>query len=473
MVAPSKGAGHEDLLARSVDREEGHAPSRFGRDVSANSPPRRGGWPGWGWVREVTRYQWLVLLVAWLGWVFDAMDGTIYAMVQKPVITDLLGPGASEADVGFYSSAVFSVMLIGWAFGGIVFGVLADYIGRTRALTITILIYSLFTGLSALAGNWWQLAIFRFVTGLGLGGEWAAGAALVAEVWPDRLRARAGAILQSAAGVGFFLAALTNLWVGVHSWRYVFLVGAFPALLVLLIRMVVKEPETWVRVREEQRRSKKSTFTLARLFAPQLRRDTLVASTLAFVVLLGLWGGTMWIPAAVREIAVASKEAASLTGEAVERYLVRQASYGVMLLNAGSLIGYLLFGPLADSIGRRGAFFLYFLGAVILFPAAFLSTSSLTALFLLLPLVGIFTLGVTSGFPIYLPELFPTSVRTTGVGFCYNLGRFVTAGGVFITGYLAGAMGSYAKAASAVSLVYLVGMVVLLWARETRGQTLA
>jgi MFS family permease len=180
----------------------------------------------------------------------------------------------------------------------------------------------------------------------------------------------------------------------------------------------------------------------------------------------------MWIPAAVREIAAASPEAASLTGDAAERYLVQQASYGVMLLNAGSLIGYLLFGPLADWIGRRGAFFLFFVGAVILFPVAFLTTSNVNVLFLLVPLVGIFTLGVTSGFPIYLPELFPTAVRTTGVGFCYNLGRFVTAGGVFITGYLVGALGSYAKAASAVSLVYVVGMVVLLFARETRGQKL-
>ncbi len=445
-----------------------HAAFGIRDHVSAPPPPRRGWWQWWGWVREVSRYQWLVLLVAWLGWVFDAMDGTIYAMVQKPVITELLGPGASGADIGFYSSAVFSVMLLGWAFGGIVFGVLADYIGRTKALTLTILIYSLFTGLSALAENWWQLAIFRFVTGLGLGGEWAAGAALVAEVWPDRLRARAGSILQSAAGVGFLLAAATNYWVGVYSWRYVFLVGAIPALFVLFIRMVVKEPESWVKVREERRRSQARSFTLSQLFAPALRRDTLVASSLAFVVLLGLWGGTMWIPAAIREIAAAAPGAESLSGADIER----QASYGVVLLNAGSLIGYLLFGPLADAIGRRGTFFLYFVGAVILFPIAFLGASRVETVFLLVPLVGIFTLGVTSGFPIYLPELFPTAVRTTGVGFCYNLGRFVTAGGVFITGYLVGAMGSYAKAATAVSLVYVVGMVVLLFARETRGQTL-
>jgi MFS family permease len=245
-------------------------------------------------------------------------------------------------------------------------------------------------------------------------------------------------------------------------------VGAAPALFVLFIRMVVKEPEGWVRVREEQRRSGTKGFTLGQLFAPPLRRDTVVASSLAFVVLLGLWGGTMWIPAAIREIAAASVKGGELAGADIER----QASYGVMLLNAGSLVGYLMFGPLADAIGRRRAFLLYFVGAVCLFPVTFLTSSSVETVFLLVPFVGIFTLGVTSGFPIYLPELFPTAVRTTGVGFCYNLGRVVTAGGVFITGYLYGVLGSYAKAATAVSLVYVVGMVVLLFARETRGQKL-
>jgi MFS family permease len=194
-----------------------------------------------------------------------------------------------------------------------------------------------------------------------------------------------------------------------------------------------------------------------------------VASGLAFVVLLGLWGGTMWIPSAIREIAERSPGGEALSAPEIERL----ASRGVILLNLGSLIGYLLFGPLADAIGRRGAFLLYFIGAVCLFPITFLGSSSVDTVFLLVPLVGIFTLGVTSGFPIYLPELFPTAVRTTGVGFCYNLGRFVTAGGVFVTGYLVGAMGSYAKAATAVSLVYVVGMVVLLFARETRGKTLS
>jgi MFS family permease len=294
----------------------------------------------------------------------------------------------------------------------------------------------------------------------------------VAEVWPDRLRARAGAILQSAAAFGFFFAAVINLYAGVISWRYVYIVGAIPALFVMLIRLAVKEPEAWVAVRDERKRAKQErratteldTLTLKQLFGPSLRRDTLVASSLAFVVLLALWGATVWIPAAVREIA----GSAGLGRDDQTRY----ASYAVMLLNGGSLFGYLSFGPLADRLGRRITFMLFFVGGVIMFPLTFFVPGSITKVFLLLPLLGFFTLGVTSGFPIYLPELFPTRVRTTGVGFCYNLGRIVTAGGVFLVGYLSAAIGSEAKTASAVSLIYLLGLLLLPLARETRGQRL-
>jgi MFS family permease len=436
------------------------------------------------WMKEVSRYQWLVLAVAWLGWVFDSMDGTLYSLVQKPSMTELMGPAATEATISFYSSAVFSATLTGWALGGVIFGIIADYIGRTKALVATILIYSLFTGLSAVADTWWQLAIFRFITGLGLGGEWAAGAALVAEVWPDRLRAKAGAILQSAAAFGYFFAAVINLLAGVHSWRYVYLIGALPAIFVLFIRMIVKEPEAWVEVRDRRRLARVEsnvesrsdgadelrTFTLKQLFGPRLRRDTVIASLLAFVVLLALWGATMWIPAAIRETA---NPPAGLDAAGQQKYLTAQASYAIMLLNGGALFGYLWFGPLADRFGRRAAFAVYFIGGVVLFPVTFLLTTNATQVFFLLPLVGFFTLGITSGFPIYLPELFPTHVRTTGVGFCYNAGRIITAGGVFLTGYLVGVFGgSYAKAASAVSLVYVLGIFLLLFARETRGRRL-
>ncbi|HSF22687.1 MAG TPA: MFS transporter, partial [Blastocatellia bacterium] len=236
--------------------------------------------------------------------------------------------------------------------------------------------------------------------------------------------------------------------------------------------LLVKEPERWIEVRDRRRLaraggtegSEMSAFTLKQLFGPALRRDTIVASTLAFTVLLALWGATMWIPSVIRE--VGAREGFSLTDQ--NRY----ATYAVMLLNGGSLFGYLGFGPLADRVGRRPAFLLFLIGGVTVFPVTFLLTSGITQIFILLPLVGVFTLGITSGFPIYLPELFPTHVRTTGVGLCYNLGRVVTAGGVLITGTLVGLFGSYAKAASAVSLIYLLGMFVLIFARETRGESL-
>jgi MFS family permease len=423
------------------------------------------------WTRDVTRYQWMVLLVAWLGWVFDSMDGTLFSLLLKSSMPDLVQAGASQGEIASCGSVVFSVTLVGWAIGGISFGIIADYIGRTRALVATILIYSLFTGLSATAQTWWQLAIFRFITGLGLGGEWAAGAALVAEVWPDRLRAKAGAILQSAAAFGFFFAALITLSVGAVSWRYVYLVGAAPALFVLVIRLMVKEPEAWIKVRDRRREATASgkhqagefhAFTLKQLFGARHRRDTIVASSLAFVVLLALWGATMWIPATVGEMAA--------RGGASQADQARYGSYAVMLLNAGSLFGYLSFGPMADYFGRKLTFLFFFIGGVVLFPVTFLLTSSVTQVFWLVPAVGFFTLGVTSGFPIYLPELFPTHVRTTGVGFCYNFGRIITAGGVLVTGVLVGFFGSYAKAASAVSLIYLLGIFLLIFARETRGQ---
>lgn len=424
------------------------------------------------WTGAVSRYQWTVLLVAWLGWVFDSMDGTLFSLVQKPSMTELMGPGATEAAIGFYSSVVFSVTLVGWAIGGIGFGIIADYIGRTKALAATILIYSLFTGLSAMVSSWEQLAACRFITGLGLGGEWAAGAALVAEVWPDKLRAKAGAMLQSAAAFGYFFAALITRIVDVGSWRYVYLVGALPAIFVLFIRLMIKEPERWIEVRNKRAQAKSErrelteldSFTLKQLFSAKLRRDTIVASALAFTALLALWGATMWIPSVIRELG--AREGLSVVDQ--NRY----ATYAVMLLNGGSLFGYLGFGPLADRFGRRAAFLCFFAGGVVVFPVTFLMSGGLTQIFVLLPLVGFFTLGITSGFPIYLPELFPTHIRTTGVGFCYNFGRIVTAVGVLVTGALVGFFGSYAKAASAVSLVYLVGIFVLIFARETRGERL-
>lgn len=426
---------------------------------------------------EVTGYQWLVLTVAWLGWVFDSMDSTLYAMVLQPALHELLGSGSSTDGIEWYGGVIFSVFLIGWALGGVLFGVLADYIGRTRTMILTILIYSIFTGMAALSHAWWELMLYRFLTALGIGGEWAAGAALVAEVWPEGKRAKAAGILQSAWAAGFFFAALANLFFGAYGWRILFLIGILPALVTLLIRFMVKEPDRWLKVSEDRRnaiqkapdapRSEQErellAFSLKRLFRRDLRRRTVVGSLLAFVAVFGLWGATNWTPTLVREL-LASK---NLDPGTINRYV----SYSVMSLNVGALAGYLAFGPMADRIGRRATFFLMCLGSFVMLPVTFYTPKDYTVVLWLLPILGFFNNGIFSGFPIYLPELYPTAIRATGVGFCFNIGRILASTGPLAKGYL-GTLFEPGKAASLIGIVYLLGIVALPFAPETKGKPL-
>ncbi|MBI4000326.1 MAG: MFS transporter, partial [Nitrospira defluvii] len=347
------------------------------------------------WTQGVTRYQWLVLFVAWLGWVFDAMDATIYAIVLHPALHDLLQAGASggpvtSEQIGWYGGIVFSIFLIGWAIGGIGFGMAADYFGRTKTLIATILIYAIFTGLAALAQEWWHLAMYRFLTALGIGGEWAAGAAIVAETWPEDKRARAAGILQSAWAAGFFLAAIFNLLLKDYGWRTLFLVGVLPAFVALLVRWWVKEPERWVQAHDRATGvASVGLKHLAELFQPSLRRGTLVGSTLAFVAVFGLWGATNWAPTLVRAMPdLQGQDAATLT---------KNVSYAIMALNAGALFGYLGFGPLAERFGRRPVFALMCLGSLIMLPVTYFVPHSYADVSLLLPILGFFNNGIFSG----------------------------------------------------------------------------
>lgn len=419
------------------------------------------------WHRGVTRYQWLVLLVAWLGWVFDAMDATIYAMVLHPALHELLprsGLATGGEEIGWYGGIIFSVFLVGWALGGVLFGVLADRFGRTRVLIATILIYALFTGMAALSQTWWQLGLFRFLTALGIGGEWAAGAALVAEVWPEEKRARAAGVLQSAWAVGFFAAALANLLLREQGWRPVFIVGVAPALVALLVRLWVREPERWLHAHAAESLRSRRKPRLAELFSPPLRRSTLVGSGLAFVAVFGLWGATNWTPTLVRVL----PEMQTLDAAAV----ASRISYATMMLNVGALVGYLSFGPLAERLGRRAVFGLMCLGSLVLLPLTFLTPRTYAQVLLLLPLLGFFNNGIFSGFPIYLPELYPTRLRATGAGFCFNAGRVLASTGPFLTGWLVTVLGGFGRAASAIALIYLVGLCLLPFAPETRGRPL-
>jgi MFS family permease len=420
----------------------------------------------------VSGYQWLVLAIAWLGWVFDSMDATIYALVLHPALHELLGgPAAApvQADViGRYGGIIFSIFLIGWAVGGVVFGVLADRFGRTKVLIFTILIYALFTGLAALSATWWQLAVYRFLTALGIGGEWAAGAALVAEVWPEDKRSKAAGILQSAWAGGFFLAALINLLMRGYGWRPVFLAGIAPALVAILVRLCVKEPDRWVQSRSNQSQAGAAAQpqhgAITELFAPPWRRATLVGSGLAFVAVFGLWGATYWTPTLVRTLP-------DLRGLS-EGDLTSRVSYATMILNVGSLAGYLSFGWLADRFGRRPVFALMCLGSLIMLPVTFLTPRAYGHVLLLLPLLGFFNNGIFSGFPIYLPELYPTRLRATGAGFCFNVGRVIASTGPFLTGLLVSALGGFGPAASAMAIIYILGLIILPFAPETKGAPL-
>ena len=432
------------------------------------------------WREGVTPYQWLVLLVAWLGWVFDSMDATIYAIVLHPALEDLLtasgGAGPLSPDaispevigpeaIGWYGGIIFSIFLIGWALGGVLFGILADHLGRTKTLIITILIYAVFTGAAALSQTWWHLALYRFVTALGIGGEWAAGASLVAEVWPEEKRARAAGILQSAWAAGFFLAAALNLLLRGYGWRVLFLVGVLPALVALMVRLWVREPERWVKAHAQELSSGKTgRVKLPELFQGNFRRATLVGSALAFVAVFGLWGATNWTPTLVRALP---------DMQGLDRStLSSNVSYAIMALNAGALVGYLSFAPLADRFGRRPVFALMCAGSLVMLPITFLTPHAFAHVLLLLPVLGFFNNGIFTGFPIYLPELYPTRIRATGAGFCFNAGRVLASIGPFLTGFLVTSLGSFGRAASAIALIYLVGLLVLPFAPETRGRPL-
>lgn len=411
------------------------------------------------------RVVWLSLASAWLGWLFDAMDLQIFTVILFPSISELIG-SSDPGKVAYVGGLVLAAKLVAWGLGGIVFGVTADRIGRTRTMIVTILIYSTFTALSALAGTWWQLAILQAIAGVGVGGEWAAGAALVAETWSEATRARAMQIVQMAFGFGFFLAALVNLLVGPFGWRYVLAVGVLPALVALFIRRFVPESERWLRVRERRRVASATAardFAIAtffQIFAPGMRRRTIVGLLAASAMMIGSWGTGTLLSTWVRE----------LLGVDQSRLAIKVTSEVFMLSTAGGLVGYLTLVWLSDAVGRRWSYFLMVLGSAAVNVFLFAEIASIDRLLWFMPLYGFFTIGGFGTFAAYLPELFPTRIRATGQGFCWNMARSLTAVGPFASGLIASAFGSAPGAGLAVSTVYVVGAIAIWFGPETKGK---
>lgn len=413
------------------------------------------------WAKGLTRAHWTVLLVAWLGWVFDIMDTALFNFAKVPMLKEMLGGDAAYKAMGpQIEGNIQALFLIGWAVGGLVFGILADQWGRTRTLVLTILIYSVLTGLTALCRTPEQVAVLRFLTALGIGGEWAAGAALVAESFPDRARGPAAALLQSAAAFGPWLASVANLSIPTNQWRLLFLIGVLPAVLCAVIRVLVPEPATAARLR----RGGSWAAPLKELFgAARWRRHAIVAMVLGIVGVTGAGIIPFWLPNLVNE-------AAAQLGDDVRQ---RFTSYNTFTIHIGTLMGVFAFPFIAERIGRRRAFALFFVLAPLATWMALGTEPSLDRLLWLLPIATFFSIGLSAGFVLYFPELFPPRFRATGAGLAYNVGRVASAPMPALIGAVIGAtQGNVAYGILIASAIYVIGLAALPFAPETKGQPL-
>ncbi|HUN50813.1 MAG TPA: MFS transporter [Candidatus Sulfotelmatobacter sp.] len=407
---------------------------------------------------------WAALLSAMLGWMFDSMDLNIFTLILFPSVSQLIG-STKPADIAHISGIIAGVKLFAWGVGGIFFGVVADRVGRSRTMVITVLIYSIFTGLSGLAGNWWELAILQALASIGIGGEWAAGAALVAETWPERTRARALQVMQLTFAFGFFLAALVNLYIGPIGWRWVLVAGTAPAIITLVIRQFVPEPERWQQARDLRRqagvagRADSAMATFMAIFSPAIRRRTIVGVLIATTMMVGSFSTINLVPIWFHQLLPPDQAKLAL----------KKISESFMIMNVGAVLGYLLLIWLTSAIGRRWSYFLIALGSALSIIYTFTQVRTVDGLEAASLVLGFFLVGGYGTFAAYLPELFPTRFRTTGQGFCWNMSRVIAGAGPLVTGMLVGSLGSLQAAAISIIWVYLIGLVAIWFGPETKG----
>ena len=405
--------------------------------------------PAGSWYRSITPLQWRTLAAAGLGWMLDAMDVMLYAFALTAIRAEF---SLSAAAAGALASAT----LLTSALGGILFGVLADRFGRARALAWSILVYSVFTALTATARSLPALVLWRSLVGIGLGGEWAAGSVLVAESWPAEHRGKAVGLMQSGWAIGYIVAALmASAILPTRGWRVLFAIGVAPALFAWWVRRHVPEPEIWRRTERDAR------LPIGSLLRPPLVRNVAAATVLTTCVLFAYWGLFTWIPAYL-----SSPVSAGGAGMSV----VRSTGW-IVPMQLGAFLGYVLFGVLADRFGRRPVFMFFVVGAAVLVPIYGRVAASPGLLMALGPLVGFLGHGYFSVFGAMLAELFPSSIRATAQGFCYNSGRAVSALAPFVVGALADRHGIGSALALTSAFFVAAGFLILLLP-ETRGEAL-
>ena len=431
------------------------------------------------WYRSLDRSQWNTLLATNLGWLFDGYE--VYALILTVAVAlhQLLDPG-QYAQIPAYAGKIIATTLFGWGVGGMIGGILADYIGRKRTMMLAILAYSLLTGLSAVAWSWESFAVLRFLVGVAIGSEWATGASITAELWPDRARGRGAGLMQCGLGIGFFTASLVWVFIGglgPNAWRWMFLIGIVPGLFTLWIRRGIPESAVWEQTHQrrlaatERQKSGKpldagdhqlTRFTLFELFAePKVRTRLVIVFLMSLATTLAWWGISSFVPPYVASVAVK----AWLPGPA-------WAGYTGMAYNAGAILGYIGLGFFADIFGRKPITLVFFAAALLMTPVLFLWTHDLTLLLVAAGVNGFFTLGQYSWMPVWLPELFPTRVRGTAVAFAFNTPRFVAFLGPLMAGTLIANLGGFGNTAVTISFIYVVGFIATLALPETRGKPL-
>jgi MFS family permease len=432
------------------------------------------------WHAGVERKHWTILTASFLGWVFDGYES--YALfIAMPFILRAMLTAQQATAPALWAGVAIGATLLGWGMGGIVGGILADYVGRKRMMVWSVLLYALLAGLTALAPTYWILVGLRFATGLAMGSEWSTGVSLLAETWPNRARPKGAGFLQSGFGFGTLLASVVWLVLstldplGPNTWRLVFLVGALPAFFCLYIRTAIDESERWVQAVKARRWGATGAggargpasgrpFTLAEIFRePEARRRTLLALLLSIATTTGWWAISSWLPAHVIRIAKAEGYA-------------NAADWGTraaLVYTTGAVVAYLLSGFLADALGRRKYLFFTFLGCFVMTPVTYLWTTSLPAMMVVAFVNGFFTLGCAySWMAIYPVELFTSTVRATAASFIFNGARLIAWVFPLVAGVLIGTFGGIPKAAMTLGCIYLIGLVVPWFLPETRGAPL-
>ena len=384
-------------------------------------------------LRDLSAQQWKSGIAAWLGWLFDGLDMHLYILVASPFVAKLLdAPTEKDPRVGYYGSLIQAAFLIGWALGGGFFGRIADRLGRSRALMLTIFTYAMFTGMSFFAQTWWQLLVFRFLAALGIGGEWAVGASLLSETWPRRWRPWMAAVLQTGVNLGVMLAALANFLLANFEKRYVFLVGVLPALLVLWIRRAVPEPEEWqgAKLAAAGRISNSSPSLEPRfldLFQGSIRRTTVLTLLVCSLALTAHWAFLFWY---IQHLGN-HPDLAGWTDSAKSRLI----SKVVWLVIGASIVGNFLAAALARWLKYRRAIAFLCLGYFASMFATYCVARGYRDLWYGYLAIGLCQ-GVFALFTMYMPPLFPTLLRTTGAGFCYNFGRIAAGLGTVFFGLI-------------------------------------